>query len=318
MKLNFNMLNALKAVICLLALSFLIVHCGAPPQGQKITFEKYQNLKLGFTTQNFIEVVPVSLENSKKFIDYAAQMGYHWIELRDPDASLTYEECQQIAEYASSKNIEIGYANQRSFIDKDFWEVFKKGLKNAPAFEGPKTIRALVSGQAFIDDENKLGLTAKEFAEIIPIANKAAKMAKDNGLQLVVENGSEVIKGDGQKLFGLTEFYAKVDGNVGWQFDTANFFGSKQPASAADVKAFLETNVSNLFYAHLKASQNNEPQPKLMDNALDFDTIFSIMSSNNVPYFAIELLAIENESEIYGNLKASIDYLKEKGFLAQR
>ncbi|MHC4216377.1 MAG: hypothetical protein ACYSWP_23750, partial [Planctomycetota bacterium] len=79
--------------------------------GQKhIEFSKYPNLKAGFTTVVFINYLPVSQENAIKMIDYADRRGFPWIELRDPNGILSPSECKQLALYARSKNIEVGYA----------------------------------------------------------------------------------------------------------------------------------------------------------------------------------------------------------------
>ena len=67
----------------------LFVAClsGSAYSGDKdLVLKKYPTLKIGFTTQNFAKVLSVSLENTKKLIDYAAAQGFPWIELRDPNA----------------------------------------------------------------------------------------------------------------------------------------------------------------------------------------------------------------------------------------
>lgn len=307
-------MNFIKFIISILFLG-ITASCSRNSK-EKLEFRKFPNLKLGFTTQNFIECTPVTSENAKKFIDYAVENRFHWIELRDPDAVLTFEECKQIAGYANKKGIEIGYANQRGFLDPDFWEIFSKGVKNAAAFNGPNTIRALISGKAFSEDENKLGLDSAEFKEIIDIANKAAGIAKENGLQLVVENGAEAFFGDNKTYFGTNEFFQKVNSNVGWQFDTGNpFSGARVKPSPDMMKQYLMSNIKNLYYIHLKSAQNGEALTTLQDNDLDFDVIFSALSEHDIPYIAIELSAIDNKKSVFKNHEKSIQYLKRKRFI---
>jgi len=60
---------------------------------EKIVLKKYPNLKVGFTTWNFSSVLPVTLESTNKLIDFASDQGFTWIELRDPNAVLTLDEC---------------------------------------------------------------------------------------------------------------------------------------------------------------------------------------------------------------------------------
>lgn len=299
------------------ALMVLLVASSAQAEKRQLFFEKYPNLKLGFTTQNFIACLPVALENEKTMVDYASDKGFSWIELRDPSAALTLDECKEIADYARSKKIEIGYAIQKGLLDKDFWEVFSRAVKNAAVFEGPKTIRSLGCGSEFFSNKNKKGWTVNELSRAIEMANKAAEVAKEFGLQFVVENALEVLKGDGITYFGITEFFANVNPKVGWQFDTANFFSAARVwTKPMDAQIFLEKNVGKMFYIHLKTSKDRKAQPFLSDNELDFDVIFSTMSTHDVPYVAIELLAIENVDEIYENHDRSIEYLVRRGFIS--
>lgn len=293
--------------------------CGLTAKKQQITFDKYTNLKLGFTTQSFIECVSVTKENAKKFIDYAVAQDFAWVELRDPNAILKLSECKEISDYARSKKIEVGYAVQKGLLDRDFWQIFNRGVENAAVFEGPGTFRALACGNEFIINENKKGWTVDEFIRLVTYANKAAQITEDKGLHFVVENGTEALKGDGATYFGLTEFFEKTNPNVGWQFDTANFFsGSRGRPRVQDAKAFLEKNINNLYYIHLKTSKNNQAQPVLGDNELDFDIIFSLMSKYDVPYIAIELAAGKDTDAVYKNYEKSLKYLQDRRFISVR
>lgn len=298
-----------------------MLQTGCTPEGSKarLTFTKYSNLKLGFTTQNYIQAVPVNLESAKKFVEYAAEKGYSWIELRDPDAVLTLDECKQIAALAEEKHIQIAYANQRGLLDEDFWEIFDRGVVNATVFVGPGTIRVLASGKELSENPEKNGWTNEEFQQLVGNADRAARIAAEHDLQLVVENGGEPLVGDGETFYGTVDFFKAVSDQVGWQFDTANFFsGARISATADQAGTFLKDHVDNLFYVHLKSSLNNQAQPVLVDNPLDFDVIFAALSQYNVPFVAIELLAIEDVDEIYTNLDRSVDYLKQRGFIASK
>jgi len=190
-----------------------------------IVLAKYPNLKIGFTTVNFMKVLPVSLDNLKKIVDFASEQGFAWIEVRDPNASLKLEECQQLAPYAQAKKIEVAYAINVGFMDYAFKATFPLGLANAAAFtEGPKTLRMPAAGKEFTDvPPKKQAWTADEFARIVDAANQAGAEAAAKGVKLAVENAFEPFKGDGRATFGTSEFFAKV-ANVFWEFDTANFF----------------------------------------------------------------------------------------------
>ena len=300
--------------ICIL---MLIGGCASSAKKQQITFTKYPNLKLGFTTKNFLDYLPVAAENTKTLIDYASDKGYAWIELRDPNAILTLDECKEIAEYARARNVEVGYAIHKGLLDSDFGRKFDRGVHNAVFFDGPKILRAVAGGNEFLEDVDKKGWTAEELAQLTVKANQAARAAERRGLQFVVENGTEVLKGDGKTYFGLTEFFEKVNPNVGWQFDTANFFsGSRVRTKPDDAKAFLEKHVNRMYYIHLKTSRDGLAQPVLGDNELDFDIVFSFMSQNNVPYVAIELHGTKSIKQVYRNQARSVAYLQKRGFVS--
>ncbi|WPP50728.1 sugar phosphate isomerase/epimerase family protein [Catalinimonas niigatensis] len=284
---------------------------------QTMQFSNYPELKLGFTTQNFLPVMPVNLENSKKLIDYATGEGYAWIELRDPSAELTLDEAQQLSDYAQEKNIEVSYAIQKGLLDNDFWPTFSKGVKNAAVFEGPGIIRSLGSFAEFNADTNKQGWTAEELEQLVLYADSAAAMAEENGLQYVIENASESFFGKSNEYFGISDLFARTSENVGWQFDTANPFSVSRVHPPADsILTFLEEHADNLYYIHLKSAKDGQAQATLMENPLAFDTVFQIMSENNIPYVAIELQAVDNEEQAFGNMEESVNYLKEQGFIA--
>jgi sugar phosphate isomerase/epimerase len=293
--------------------------CHTTTAKQQIAFNTYPNLKLGFSTVSFTDFLPVSTENSKILIDYASARGFSWIELRDHEATLNLNECREIAHYARSKKIEVGYAISKGLLDSDFWQKFDTGLQNAAVFEGPGTFRAVACGNEFIADEDKKWWTADEFRQLVINANKAAQIAEDKGLQFVLENGTEALKGVGKTYFGLAELFEKANTNVGWQFDTANFFsGSRVWTRPQDVEAFLRKNINNLYYIHLKTSKNRHAQPVLGDNELDFDKVFFLMSKHDVPYVAVELSGLKNIDEAYKNHDKSIEYLRRKGFISVR
>ena len=307
----------ISGLLACVGMLFLSAGCSSAGDRQKVVFRKYPNLKLGFTTKNFLDYMPVSTENVKGLIDYAGRQGFAWIELRDPNAVLTLDECEEIADYAAGRNVEVGYAINAGLLDADFWEKFYRGLPNAAAFGGPGTLRAVAGGSEFLTDLNKKWWTPGELARLVANADKAGQIARDNGLHLVVENGTEPLRGDGETLFGLAEFFEKAGPNVGWQFDTANFFsGARVRTKPQDAKAFLEKNIARLRYIHLKTSQDGLAQPVLGDSDLDFDIVFSLMSKHAIPYVAIELHGTKNLDDVYKNQLKSIEYLQKQGFVS--
>lgn len=309
-------------IFTMLSAMLLFFGCGSKTSQEsaekstQMNFKEYNNLKLGFTTQNFLLFTEVTLATSKAFIDYAADEGFAWLELRDPDATLTLDECEEISDYARQKNIEVSYAIQKGLLDEDFWPTFEKGVKNAVVFEGPKTFRTLGSGQELTSNPDKKGWTEQELLQIVKYADSAATIATENGLQYVIENAVEPFFTQQGQFYGTSDLFGLVSKNVGWQFDTANPFSvSRVHVSPDSVKMYLEGHADNLHYIHLKSAQNGAAQPTLIDNPVDFATVFQIMNDNNVPYVAIELQGVDNKEQEYQNMAKSVEYLQEQGFI---
>jgi len=298
----------ITVAVVFLAMVFFV---GSASAQQKVAMKKYPEIKLGFTTTNFLKPLSVSLENKKKLIDLSSELGCSWMELRDPSASLTVDECNQLMAYAKSKNIEIGYALQVGLLDPKYWEIFTRGLPNACVFQGPRTIRTLAAGPEFATDPKKKYWTLAELYKAVQKANKAANMARSMGLKYVVENAFEALKGDGVTGFGLSEFFANANSNLFLQCDTANFFAvSRVYTKPEEAKAFMEKYASRMPYIHIKASSSeHKVLPILAQNELDFDTVFSILTKNKIRYAAIELTQPDTFEACANNMKKSLEYL---------
>ncbi|MCX5911798.1 MAG: hypothetical protein NTV04_07695, partial [Deltaproteobacteria bacterium] len=181
-------------VAVVLAVAFL---GGSVLAAEKFVLQKYPDLKLGFTTANFLQALPVSLDNAKVMVDFAYSNGFSWIELRDLTASLTLNECKEVAAYAKARGIEVAYAAQVGLLDSNYWEIFSRAVPNAAAFEGPRTVRSTAAGNEISLDTKRQGWNLDELYKAVKTANRAANMAKANGLQYVVEHAWEMLKGDG-------------------------------------------------------------------------------------------------------------------------
>jgi sugar phosphate isomerase/epimerase len=280
--------------------------------GEKVVLPRYPDLKVGFTTWNFSKQMPVNLANAKKWVDFAAEQGFAWMELRDPGAVLTLAECKEIAVYAKQRDVEIIYAVMAGLLDPNFWEVYSRAVANANVFDGPRIVRTALPGLEYAANEKKTAWTLAEFSKIVETANQAANMARMFGLRYMVENATETLKGDGVTSFGTTEFFANVNSNVGLQLDTANFFvTSRVPAKAEDARGFLEKTAGKMGYVHVKTATNdNKPAPVLGENPrLIFEIVFWSASKNKAPYLAIELPQPNTLEELYANTKKSVEYL---------
>jgi sugar phosphate isomerase/epimerase len=303
----------MKKSLVFLAVGIFVVaflSAGAFAQ-QKMVLKNYPEIKLGFTTTNFLKPLPVSLENKKKLVDLASELGCSWVEIRDPSGALSPEQCKELMAYAKSKNLELGYALQVGLLDPAFWEIFSRGLANAPVFEGPRTIRTLAAGPEFDKDPKKTTWTLSELFKAVRIANRAANLARAAGLKYVVENSAHALKGDGITGFGLTEFAANVNSNQFFQCDVANFFAvSRVVPKPEEAKAFMEKYAGRMPYIHIKTSTpEHKVPPVLGPNELDFDTVFALLTKNKIRYAAVELTQPNTYEECAGNLQKSFEYL---------
>jgi sugar phosphate isomerase/epimerase len=280
-----------------------------------IVLDKYPNLKIGFTTANFAKVLPSTGPNVKKIIDFASEQGFAFIEIRDPNAALTLEECKELADWARQKCIEVIYAVNVGGMDPKYFETFARAVANTLVFEGPKMIRTGANGPEMANDEKKQYWTAEDFSKLKKNINKAANMARMFGISLSVENAREGLQGDGIQTFGTGDLFGRngVNENVGWQLDTANFFSVSRIVSESNtVKAFFEKHIERIDYTHLKSAKGGQPHPILGENELPLDFYLEALSKKNKVYVALELSPAEELETIYENHNRSIAYLREQ------
>jgi len=280
----------------------------------KIVFIKYPDFKLGFTTTIFTKSgYGPSLENEIKFIDYASDKGYAWIEIRDANGILTVNECKAIAAYAKEKNLEIAYATNRGPLDGDFWQVLGNAWRNGSVFtKGPRSVRTVDGGNTeFVN--GKAAWTDTDFKKAIEIQTNALAGIKDQGLTLMAENANLPVIGPN----GMEAFFDAIDPSFGFQFDTANMFAiSKVRTDPKDAERVIRKLAPKIVYTHLKSSVNATQMPTLVDNELDFAVIFEILAKNKKNYIAIEIAQVETYEEQLANLEKSVDYLVKKGFVS--
>ncbi len=266
-------------------------------------------IRWGFTTQNFLPTVPVSLEAAKRFVSYAKKEGFSWIELRDPDASLSVEQCREIAAFAGHNGIEVVYSMQRGLLADDFEVVFDRALANTKVFNGLQVVRVLA-----LRSKEDWGWTDTEFSRAVTVANKAAQQAAGHGCQLMIENADVVLDGTGKDCFGMIQLMETVDPEILLQLDTANLFTGPQPVTPQQAEEFIRTYARRIIYVHLKSARDGKAQPVLSGNSLNFRTIFSLLAeSGKTPHVAIELASgTANTQQVFKNMQSSLDWLRNE------
>jgi len=287
-------------------------------QKDKLTLVEYPNLKVGFSTQDFQNAMPVDVENLTEIIEYASREGYHFIELRDEQAFLTIKECGLLADVARSNKIDVIYEIHKNLLDSGYEEVFERGLVNTLMFPGPGILRTLISKSEFDVDINKKGWTKDELNKLTKVAEHSASVAKTKNIQFIVENFNESFFGDGINYSGLADFFTNSS-YTGLQFDTGNPFSKtvREKADPEEVLIFLSTLGNRWVTTHLKTInfEGGVMQPMLTDNPLPVEKVVTLMGQKNVLYAALELASVADKQQCFANHAKSIQFLKDKGIL---
>ena len=285
---------------------------------ESLQIKGYPDLKLGFTTQNFLKAMPLSVANLKELIIYASDAGFQFIEIRDDLATLTTEECKILADIAEKNNLEVIYEIQRNLLDPGYFEIFNKGLENALQFSDPVILRAMISKSEFTENPDKKGWTKDELVRIAAIADSCSTIAESMNAHFLIENSDESFFGDGQTYFGLSDFFDNTS-KVGLQFDMGNPFrkSARVKSNPQQVLQYLSSLESRWVAAHLKTivETGGEMQPVLTDSPLTVEETVAQMGRQHARYVALELLAVPDKLECYRNHTTSIQYLRDKGIL---
>jgi sugar phosphate isomerase/epimerase len=283
-----------------------------------LTFKDYPNLKIGFSTQNFMKSMPLDVKSINEIIDYAAREGYSFIELRDPEASLLLSECKMLAKFAESRVVEIIYEINVNPLAPNFSSIFQKSLENITAFSDKGIIRTIVSNSEFSSDTTKKGWNEQELNQIVELTEYWGEIAQKHGCRFIIENANEAFFGKNKVYFGFADFFNRTK-KVGLQFDTANPFQntSREKADPRKVEEYLTTVQDRWVTTHLKSCKDGISQPVLDDNPFDFEKILSLMSAGNVTYLALELASVPDKRTCFENHSKSINYLVKKGVLTK-
>ncbi len=299
---------------------FIILCAGLPACSPKTDHpmkvaDDYPGIKLGFSTQNFQNALPLGTASLMEIMDIARDQGYAFVEIRDPSADLTEADCRILAGQARKNGLEVIYEMHRDMFDPEFREVFSRAVRNTALFGEPGILRSVLSYSEFASDPDKTGWTREELGFIAALADSCAASAKESGVQFILENIMEPWFGMEGEM-GLDAFFRSTS-RVGLQFDTANPFlsSSRRPADPDSVAKFLGTLKGRWFTTHLKSGAEDSFQPVLRENFLEFDRVFRLMAENGVHYAALELLAAESKEACMENHRRSIAYLEQMGIV---
>lgn len=313
-------INGIRVMWAILACMLLLTFGSCARQsGSTLTFPEYPEMKIGFSTQNFMQAMPFTVESLEKLISYAAKKGYGFIELRDNRAGLSKKDCERLAAYADSLGIQVIYEIHVNLLHPDFKEVFARGTENAMLFGQPAILRAPLTGSEFEGKENKTGWTLEELTAAALLAEEYAVRADSQGVAFIVENVMEPFFGKSPEYFGLADLFKHTE-KVGLQFDLCNAFvnNSRKKAGPAEVAGFLEQLGDRWVTTHVKTAVDGVPQPVVGDNPISVKEVARMMGRSGVQYFALELVAVADKEECVANHEASIKALTEMGLLGKK
>ena len=279
--------------------------------------DDYPGIKLGFSTQNFQNALPLGTAGLMEITDFAADQGYAFIELRDPSAELPEEDCRELAAYTGRKGIEVIYEMHRDLFDPGFREVFARAVRNTALFGGPGILRSILSYSEFATDPAKTGWKEEELKNIAALADSCAASAGQSGVQFILENIVEPWFG-AEEDKGLDDFFSATS-QVGLQFDTANPFlsSNRRPADPDKVAKYLGTLKGRWVTTHLKSGAKDSFQPSLRENFIPYEQVFRLMAGNGVRYAALELWPADGKDACMENHRRSIEYLEKLGIVTR-
>jgi len=313
-------INGIHGVTLTVAGMLFLTFCSCNQRSDTtLTFSDYPEMKIGFSTQNFMQAMPFSRESLEEIITYASNEGYQFIELRDNSAELSKQACERLAAFADSMGIEVIYEINLNLLHPEFRGTFERGLDNIQLFGEPAILRVPVANSEFAGDAGKTGWTIEELKEVAVLAGQSAELAAEKGITLIVENIMEPFFGNSPEYFGLNDFFKHTQ-QVGLQFDLCNAFvdNSRMKADPEAVADYLAGLGERWVTTHVKTSIDGEAQPVVGENPLPVERITELMGENGVDYFALELVPVEDKKACFENHEASIDYLLDAGILEKR
>jgi sugar phosphate isomerase/epimerase len=292
--------------------------CKTRSDKKPLTFKDYPDLRLGFSTQNFLKAMPLNVESLSELIEYASGEGYQFVEVRDQFVDLTNDDCKALAAVGIKNKIDLIYVFNKNPLDSGYFPVFEKALANVLVFQGPGILRALASKSEFEADAGKKGWTRDELTRLARISDSCAAICKSKNIRFVFENSNEAFFGDSLTYFGLADLFSNTTG-TGLQLDIANLFRKTARVSTdpQQILKYLPSLGNRWVETHLKTVQEGEAQTILTDNPIPVEKILELMGKQNVEYAALELTAVENKQQCFDNHTKSIQYLKDKGLLGE-
>ena len=247
--------------------------------------------QIGFTTQTFVNFIEDKSISVKDLIEWAADQGFKWVEVRDPQIKMSKEYLKIIKNQAEHLGIRIHYAwDGTNILNADHEYSIRKGIENAEIFGKDTMSRIVIAPSNITEEESKLGYSADEFLQVSKTISKYNKIAASHGVTLVYENSVEPILGDKKLYFGMTEIM-KENPEMKITFDPANSMckdNARVPAKEGQVVSFSKNYSNQIPYIHIKSTEGNILQSNLLLKA-DFDILEILSILNDSTLACVEL-----------------------------
>lgn len=191
-------------------------------------------MKLGITTQTFLNAMTASGEGACDVIKYAAEQGLDFVEIRNKSFQLSELQLKQIKECATGENIELCYAwDGGSLLDESYKDTYDKHFEYASMLGNGTVIRAIIDPSLIKSREYPLDYTEEEMAIIHKRLPEVIKMAEERNVLLTYENSYE-------SIWGFTELLER-NPTMRMTLDTANFLNIEQQKKRLRLMRFLNS-----------------------------------------------------------------------------
>lgn len=264
---------------------------------------------LGLASNTYKQVLMSGEMTIKELICWAAGRGFSWVEVRDPDVTMTRDELEGIKRLADSLKIRIHYSwDNKDTLKED--ETFYQGMENAALF-GPGTCCRVLIAQETV--RGRKGYSKEEVEKILLVVEKYVKRSKELGIWLCFENSMEPIRGDGVEYFGMSELLEKCQ-EMCVTFDAANATNCTTCINPTEEQLLEYYNrfSERIFYFHLKVTKNHQ----LLDTVEregDFhvENLFQAFSSNKDMKICLEIPQQPDLRKMTAAVERSLEVLEE-------
>ena len=275
-------------------------------------------MKLGITTNVFASQIKKNEITLEGVLNLASEIGMKSVEIRDDLCTLMLDEVRKLKEKADAKGLSLSYAIRTEMLATGDRALFEKGVLSASACGGRRVLRAMASQDA-LKVEGKKGYIREELDRLVKISNEYGEFAAKHQVLVAIEHAREPLFGDGRTYFGMSDLLERVEaGNVGLTFDPANATNvslCKASSTVGDVLRFVDMHLKRVFLVHYKTTKGGKGEPTIGDADIDHHMLFERLKRGYDHVVCIEIPGTESLDLTRKNLRASLNYMKEKNLM---